>query len=251
MSLYKVQLSDYGTDFFKIPISCGGRNILLDFAWDMVSQRHADNIRGAIDRLAAANPLVLLPDTTTIVPNEDFVAYIRQLESREEEYSLFAGKWVSVLLQTPGAVAWATLSSELDTLITSFYNQHISFNHFSKMQNFQAYLQSLVALVAGEDATSVLSAIQSAPYDLFDYALSYKEYIDEAEVELAELDELLRWMLTLHYREESFTTSLEVGASHFDQVSDIRLLFESPKDKIGYSDLSSVTLWIGFIDGSN
>ena len=251
MSLYRVQLSDYGADFFKIPISCGGRNILLDFSWDMVSQRHADNIRGAIDRLAAANPLVLLPDTTNIVPNTDFVAYIRQLESLEKAYSLFSGKWVSILIQTPGAVAWATLSSELDTLITSFSNQYISFNHFSKMQNFQVYLQNLATLVDGEDASSVLYALQSAPYDLFDYALSYKEYIDEAEIELGELDELLRWMLTLHYGEESFTTSLEIGASHFDQFSDIRLLFESPKDQIGYSDLSSVVLWVGFIDGSN
>ena len=251
MSLYKVQLSDYGSDIFKIPISCGGRNLLLDFAWDSVSQTHADNINAAINRLASANPLVLLPDTTTIVPNTNFVSYIRQLEALEAAHSLFSGRWVQVLVQTPGDMDWETFSDELAIISTSFLNQYISFNHFSKMQNFQVYLQDLALLIPGEDPSALLSALQAAPYDLFDYTLSYKEYIDEAEIELAELDELLRWMITLHYGEDSFTTSLEVGATHFDQIADLRILFESPKDKIGFSDLGSVSLWIGFIDGSN
>lgn len=222
----------------------------MDFSWDTVAQTHADNIRAAVATLGKANPLVLLPDKDTLTPNTDFVGYIRSLLALQAAYSVFAGAWTPVLIQTPGSVDWSQFEDELDDQISSFSNQYISFNHFSKMQNFQAYLQALRQAVLAENAGLSLSTIQGAPEDLFDYALSYEEYIDEVEIELSELDELLRWMVAVHIGEETYTTSLEIGATHFDQNTDIRIVFDSPKERIGYSDLSLVTAWIGFIDGA-
>lgn len=251
MSLYKVQLQDYGSDLFSIPVSCGGRSLLLDFAWDSIAQKHYDDIQASLRTLATENDLVLTDDTSKIEDNADFIGYMKQLFSLRDGFESFSANWVIQLLQSPGSLNWELFETQLNTLTTSFNEQYISFNHISKMKNFQAYLQALMPLVQAENAAGTLSALQNAPDDLFDYASSYAEYILEVETQLGELAELLFWAVTVHHGENTDTTALEIGAIHFDQDTAYRLFFESPKPRIMKDDLGFVTLWVGFLDGSN
>ncbi len=251
MSIYKVPLRDYNLDYIRMPVLCGGYNLLFEFSWDTVAQKHYDDVKGALKAYATANPLVLISNTNDIVPNTDFSDYVLTWNQLILEFEEYVGRWLAVLLYSPETLDWSTFQTETEEYQDSFSSKYISFNHISKLKDFLVYIQSTLTAITGEDVTQCIYLLQNIPEDMHNYISQYLEYVQEADRQLADLEELLYWMVTVHYGEDSRTTALEVGSQHFDQDPVFPgIFFESPRDKIGLRDMGYVTLWIGIKDGS-
>lgn len=251
MSIYKVQLDSYDADFFQLPIACGGEAFLLDFSWDTIAQGHWDDITQFIRQLGATNPLILLSEPKNHVENTNFPQYIAMLEEAHVSYLAFSAKWQNVLLYGSGTPDWAAMIVDLDVQQSLFQSLYISINHFSKLQNFLAYMDEIDQLISipTPDKNVVLGKLQDPYMDLFAYIEEYLDICVEADTELKELESLLYWSVTVHHEDENLTTALEVGGIHFYQNAVFKLLFDSAKDKIGRGDMSLVTIWIGIKDG--
>lgn len=250
MSVYRVPLQNASTDVFQLPVSCGGHNFLLEFSWDMVSQKQYDDIKLSLAAISASNPLCLIPTPESIIPNTNFISYVSSWAMSLDAFELYAGKWVNEILYNLPLLDWELFQEETDEQVTLFTNKYISFNHISKLQEFLVYLQAMSTAAIAEDSSTSLSLLQTIPDPLFLYIGQYLSYSEDVLIQLEELEELLFWSITAHYGNESCTTALEIGAANFDQQQFPRIMFDSPKDKIGRSDLSSVIMWIGIQDGS-
>jgi len=250
MKLYRLNLEDYGLDSFQVPITCGGTRFLLGFSWDTVAQQHYDDIQLTLLTLRANNALVQTTDTKTIVPNEDFIAYIDSLKLLLQAYNSYSSKWEGQLLYNPSTLDWAAFGAETQIQIEEFLNQYISFNHFSKLQNFQVNLAAISTAITGQDVNSALSLLQSSPSELPEYVNSYDIMLNDIREQLADAEELLYWMVTVSYGDESSTAALEIGAPLFPQNKDFNMWFECDYTHIKRDDLTSVTLYIGVNDGT-
>lgn len=248
MSVFRVQLDDYGVDDFRLPVSCGGRSLVFRFQWDQESQLHYDNIQLALAAIASSNPLALSTDPQT-TPNTDFIAYITELRMLCDDASSFISRRAVELTISPGTVDWAALETETDSYVSSFLIQHISFNNISKLQEFQLYLQTLLVEVEGEDAPGALAILQAPPTSLFEYAHSYDDYILDITAQQADLVELMYWAVSVQQGEDTYMTALEPGGVHFDQDPLFSIIFYSALDKIGHKDIGKVVILIGVNDG--
>ena len=250
MSIYRIQLDAYEADFFQLPVICGNEAFLLDFSWDTIAQEHKDNIDTYIRQLGETNPLIKLSDLKTHVPNTDFPSYILTLNETQKAYDVFSAKLQNTLMYGSGDY-WSSFLLDIDSQIESFSDSYISINHFSKLQNFLAYLGELRMLVnvATPDKDLVLAKLQDPASALFAYIDDYVDICEEARVELLELAELLFWSITVHHNDQSYTCALEIGAVQFYQNPLFHFMFDSPRPTIGRRDLSLVTVWVGIKDG--
>ena len=250
MSVYKFPLKDYGSDVFSFPLQCDSAQFQFTLSWDAISQAHYDNLMSDLRTRGIANPLVVAPNYDEPQENSDFLGYLDGLRDILSEFLSRQSAWVNQLLLNPGDTDWGSMSSDISLLITLFSSQKISMNHFSKMKNFLSYLSELSAAAQSQLVSVTLSKWQNYPGELFTYIHSYDDWETELKAEFDDLEELMRWAVSVEYQGVIKTTSLEIGAPHFEGDSDYRIMFTADYEPIKRQDIGNVTLWVEVFDGA-
>lgn len=250
MSVYKFPLKDYGSDVFSFPLQCDSAQFQFTFSWDAISQAHYDNLMSDLRTRGIANPLVVAPNYDEPQENSDFLGYLDGLRDILSEFLSRQNAWVNQLLLNPGDTDWGSMSSDISLLITLFSSQKISMNHFSKMKNFLSYLSELSAAAQSQLVSVTLSKWQNYPGELFTYIHSYDDWETELKAEFDDLEELMRWAVSVEYQGVVKTTSLEIGAPHFEGDGDYRIMFTADYEPIKRQDIGNVTLWVEVFDGA-
>ena len=250
MSVYKFPLKDYGLNVFSFPLQCDSAQFQFTFSWDDISQAHYDNLMSDLRTKGMANPLVVPPNYDEPQENLDFLGYLDALRAILDEFLSRQSAWVNQLLLNPSGVEWGSMFSDIASLITLFSNQKISMSHFSKLKNFLSYLSELSAVAQSYSVPGALSKWQNYPGELFTYVHSYDDWETELKAELSDLEELMRWAVSVEYQGIIKTTSLEIGAPHFEGDSDYRIMFTADYEPIKRQDIGNVTLWVEVFDGA-
>lgn len=249
MSYYRVKLENYVSDQFRLPVLCGGRQFVFDFSWDTIHQRTYDNINHIIDISGRFMTLTTLSDGSIMQRGTDFFDYVDAVGGFRNNVLSFLGYWIPILEDAGSIPDWTQYHLDLDSLVVELNELYISTEKINKANTLKLELENIQSLA--DDKGILLAAFASLDEEFLDY-IAEKEAWKEAAIEqLDELEELLRWAIKVTHEQQIKLTMLEPGAVHFVQDPVYRVLFESPKDKIGRRDLEFVTMWIEVRDAFN